>query len=150
MAKQLITVDDKAGITSVETIVKSVSDGIAAGQLTEKTALALRLLHDAVKSEPVEEGISISEPVSFFDSAFGTFMFRCACGRRFYGSWDSARYEAIGHVELRHSDKALRKDLSKLEDVIEALIVPNPLNSWEQLQFGYWESLPTVKDPEKG
>lgn len=155
MAQQKIVVGDD-GVESVEMIIKSVSDGIAAGMLTAKTALALRLLHDAAKAESAPEGICMIEPVSFFSSlpndeyergsVLGTFQFRCACGRRFCGPWEEARNEAIGHVELRHADKQLKADLNKLEDVIEALIVPNPLNSWEQLQPGHWELLPTLKE----
>ena len=154
MAEQKIIVTEN-GIESVEMTIKSVADGIAAGRLTEKTALALRLLHEAAKSELVPPGLSTEPPVSYFSSipqgtdfergaVLGTFMFRCACGRRFYGPWEEARRESIGHVELRHADAQLKKDLDKLEDVIEALIVPNPLNSWEQLQPGYWETLPTI------
>jgi len=86
-----------------------------------------------------------SVPESYFDSVFGTFTFRCDCGRLFAGPWEEARYEAIDHVKFRHVDKELRKDLDKLEDTIETLIVPSPLNSWEELQPGYWENLPTVK-----
>jgi hypothetical protein len=154
MAEQIITVTDD-GIESVEMVIKSVADGVAAGRLTEKTALALRLLHQAAKSELLPTGISTEPPVSYFSSipqgtdfergsVLGTFVFRCACGRKFQGPWEEARYEAIGHVELRHADAQLKKDADKLEDVVEALIVPNPLNSWEQIQPGYWETLPTI------
>jgi hypothetical protein len=161
MAKQLITIDDKVGVESVEIVVKSVSDGIAAGRLTEKTSLALRLLHEAAKAEHVPPGISTTEPVSYFSSlsqgtdfergaVLGTFMFRCACGQRFCGPWEEASCEAVAHVELRHADKQLKRNLDALEDVIEALIVPNPLNSWRQLQPGYWENLPTIAVPKEG
>src|SRR5215472_4978293 len=114
MAEQKITVNEH-GVQSVEVVVKSVADQIATGQLTQKTALALRLLHEAAKAEPVPPGVSTTEPVSYFTSlpkdeyergsVLGTFMFRCACGRRFYGPWEEARQDAIGHVELRHADK---------------------------------------------
>ena len=121
---------------------------------------SLGLLHQAAKAEVAPPGISSEPPVSYFNSipqgtefergaVLGAFQFRCACGRRFYGPWEEARQEAIGHVELRHADKQLKKDIDRLEDVIEALIVPNPLNSWEQLQPGYWENLPTIPDPKK-
>jgi hypothetical protein len=153
MAEQKIMVTD-SGVESVEILVKSVADQIAAGRLTEKTALAIRLIHEAAKAEYVQPGISTTEPISYFSSlpnsdfergaVLGTFQFRCACGRRFCGPWEEARHEAIGHVELRHADQALKKNLDAFEDVIEALIVPNPLNSWEQLQSGYWEALPTI------
>jgi hypothetical protein len=142
MPAQKIVVTE-SGIESVEVVVKSVSDQIAAGQLTERTALALRLLHEAAKAEYVQPGISTNPPVSYFSSlpgteteqgsVLGTFMFRCACGRRFCGPWEEARWEAIGHVELRHADKQLKRDPDALESVIAALIVPNPLNSWEQM-----------------
>jgi hypothetical protein len=143
MAQQKIVGGDD-GVESVEMIVKSVADGVAAGRLTERTSLALNLLHQAAKSEFVPEGVSTTEPVNFFSSlptddyergsVLVTFMFRCACGRRFYGPWEEGRNEAIGHVELRHADKQLKKDLDALEAVIAALIVPNPLNSFEQLR----------------
>jgi hypothetical protein len=132
MAKQHITVDSENGVEAVETVVTSVSDGVAAGELSAKTALAMRLLHEAVKStEEVQ-----AEPVSYFDSVMGSFTFRCACGRTFRGPWEEARFEAIGHVELHHASPTIKRDPDVLEDVIEALIVPRPLNGWEQLQEG--------------
>lgn len=158
MSKQEIIVSEN-GIESVRIVIQSVADGIAAGKLTEKTSLALRLLHEAAKAEVVPPGVSTEPPVSYFSSipqgtdiergaVLGTFQFRCACGRRFFGPWEESRYEAIGHVELRHADKALKRNLDALEDVIEALVVPNPLNSWEQLQPDYWEKLPTIPSKE--
>jgi len=134
MAQQHIVVGE-GGIESVAMVLKSVADGIAAGQLTARTSLALRLLHESAKAESVQPGVSTAQPISFFDSVGGTFLFRCACGRRFYGPWEEARAEAIGHIELRHADQALKKNLDALEAVIAALILPNPLNSWEQLSY---------------
>ena len=67
MAEQIITVTDD-GIESVEMVIKSVADGVAAGRLTEKTALALRLLHQAAKSELLPTGISTEPPVSYSSS----------------------------------------------------------------------------------
>jgi hypothetical protein len=141
MAEQKIMVNE-SGVQSVEMVIKSVGDGIQAGRLTEKTALALRLLHEAAKSE-LPAGLFSEPPLSYFSSlpkddyeggsVLGTFCFRCACGRRFIGPWEEARYEAIGHVELRHADSQMKKNLDALEAVIAALVVPNPLNSWEQL-----------------
>jgi hypothetical protein len=158
MSKQEIVVSEN-GIESVRMVIQSVADGIAAGKLTEKTALALRLLHEAAKAETVPPGISTEAPVSYFSSlpqgteiergtVLGTFQFRCACGQRFFGPWEEARRESIGHVELKHADQTLKKNLDALEDVIEALIVPNPLNSWEQIQPGYWEKVPTIPSRE--
>jgi hypothetical protein len=130
MAKLEIIVSNENGVESMTTRVDSVGDGIAAGQLSAKTALAVRLLHEAAKStEEVQ-----AAPVSFFDAAMGTFAFRCVCGRTFRGPWEEARYESIGHVETHHASATIKRDLDVLEDVIEALIIPSPLNSWEQLQ----------------
>jgi hypothetical protein len=75
-------------------------------------------------------------PVSFFDAAMGTFAFRCACGRTFRGPWEEARWESVAHVETHHASATIRRDLGVLEDTIEALIIPSPLNSWDQLQEG--------------
>jgi hypothetical protein len=130
MSKQHIVVSEK-GVESVETSVSSVSDGIAAGELAAKTALSLRLLHESAKAAAME-GLAV--PVDYFDSLLGTFVFRCACGRRFHGPWEEARYEAVGHVELHHASTTVKKDLDGLEDVIEALILPSPLYSWHELQ----------------
>jgi hypothetical protein len=131
MSKQMIVVDSAKGVESVETVVSSVSDGIAAGVLAAKTALPLRLLHESAKDAGVE-GTAV--PVDYLDSILGTFVFRCACGRQFRGPWEDARYEAIGHVELHHASTTVKKDLDGLEDVIEALILPSPLYSWQELQ----------------
>jgi hypothetical protein len=129
MAKLEIIVSEN-GVESMTTRVNSVGDGVAAGQLSAKTALAIRLLHEAAKStEEVQ-----APPVSFFDSVMGSFTFRCACGRTFRGPWEEARYESIGHIELHHASAAIKRDLDVLEDVIEALITPSPLFSWDELQ----------------
>jgi hypothetical protein len=74
-------------------------------------------------------------PVSYFDSVMGSFTFRCACGRTFRGPWEEARWESVVHVETHHASATIRRDLDALEDVIEALIIPSPLNSWEQLHL---------------
>jgi hypothetical protein len=129
MAKLEIIVSEN-GVVSMTTRVDSVGDGVAAGQLSARTALAVRLLHEAAKStEEVQ-----AAPVSFFDSVMGSFTFRCACGRTFRGPWEEARYEAIGHVELHHASTTIRRDPDCLEDTIEALIVPSPLYSWDELK----------------
>jgi hypothetical protein len=130
MSKQMIIVDSQKGVESVETRVNSVGDGVAAGQLSAKTALAVRLLHEAAKSpEEVQ-----AAPVSYFDAVMGVFSFKCACGRQFNGPWEEARYESIGHVELHHASATIKRDLDVLEDTIEALVVPSPLYSWDELQ----------------
>jgi hypothetical protein len=129
MSKLELVVSEK-GVESMTTRVDSVGDGVAAGQLSAKTALAVRLLHEAAKStEEVQ-----ATPVSYFDSVMGSFTFRCACGRTFRGPWEEARYEAIGHVETHHASVTIKRDLDALEDVIEALIIPSPLYSWDELQ----------------
>jgi hypothetical protein len=130
MAKQHIIVSEN-GIESVETCVSSVSDGVAAGELAAKTALPLRLLHESAKLSGVS-GEAV--PVSYIDSVMGSFTFRCACGRRYVGPWDEARYEAIGHVEAHHASALIKRDLDSLEDTIDALIVPSPLYPWDELQ----------------
>jgi hypothetical protein len=129
MSKLEIVVSEN-GVESMTTRVDSVGDGVAAGQLSAKTALAVRLLHEAAKStEEVQ-----ATPVSFFDSVMGSFTFRCACGRTFRGPWEEARYESIAHIELHHASAAIKRDLDVLEDVIDALITPSPLFSWDELQ----------------
>lgn len=131
MASLIITVNDE-GITSIEVLVRSVADGVKAGRLTERTALAVRLLQQSAKnySEKTDEQASTEPPIDFLSSAKGVFLFRCACGARFVGAWDVARYEAMTHVKLRHADVQMRKDLDVMESITEALIVPNPLRSW--------------------
>lgn len=130
MSKQHIVVSEK-GVESVETSVSSVSDGIAAGALAAKTALPLRLLHESAKAADTP---SEAVPVDYLDSILGTFVFTCACGRRFRGPWEEARFESIGHVELHHASTTVKRDLEGLENVIEALILPSPLYSWAELQ----------------
>lgn len=126
MASLVITVDDK-GVTSIEVLVKSVADGVKAGRLTERTALAVRLLQQSAKnySEKMDEQASTEAPIDFLSSAKGLYLFRCACGARFVGAWDAAREEAKTHVKLRHADQQVRN----LDAIAEALIVPNPLRS---------------------
>lgn len=130
MSKLEIVVSEN-GVESMTTHVDSVGDGVAAGQLSAKTALAVRLLHEAAKAT---DGEVQAAPVSYFDSVMGSFTFRCACGRTFRGPWEEARYEAIGHCELHHASTTIKRDLDSLEDTIEALITPSPLYSWDQLQ----------------
>jgi hypothetical protein len=125
MAKLEIIVSEN-GVESMTTRVNSVGDGVAAGQLSAKTALAVRLLHEAAKSTTEEQAV----PISYFDSVMGSFEFRCACGRTFRGPWEEARYEAIGHVELHHASSTIKRDLDALEDTIECLITPSPLSPW--------------------
>ncbi len=132
MAKLEIIVSNENGVESMSTHVDSVGDGVAAGQLSARTALAVRLLHEAAKSTTEEQAV----PVSYFDSVMGSFAFRCACGRTFRGPWEEARYEAIGHVQLHHASTTIKRDLDSLEDTIEAMIMPSPLFSWEQLKEG--------------
>ena len=129
MAKLEIIVSEN-GMESMTTRVDSVGDGVAAGQLSAKTALAVRLLHEAAKSTAEEQAV----PVSYLDSVMGSFAFSCACGRTFRGPWEEARYESIGHVETHHASATIKRDLDSLEDTIEALVVPSPLYSWDQLQ----------------
>jgi hypothetical protein len=129
MSKLEIIVSEK-GVESMTTRVDSVGDGVAAGQLSAKTALAVRLLHEAAKCTTEEQAM----PVSYFDSVMGSFAFRCACGRTFRGPWEEARWESVAHVETHHASTTIRRDLDCLEDTIEALIVPSPLYSWDQLQ----------------
>jgi hypothetical protein len=131
MPQQTIIVDEK-GVRSVEIRVNSVSDAVSASQLASKIALATRLLHQAAKAVDLPPGPV--EPISYQDAVLGTFTFFCVCGRRFTGPWEESRYESIRHIELCHTDKDTRRDLDALEDVIEALIVPNPLYSWDELQ----------------
>jgi hypothetical protein len=133
MAKQVVTFSED-GIESVQTVVRSVSDGVAAAELSSKTALALRLLHDSAKrqSSPQDEE-QPTQPISYMDSIMGTFTFRCACGRVYIGPWEEARGESIDHCERHHLSKAIRKDLDATYDVIEALVTPSPLYSFEEL-----------------
>ena len=131
MAKQHIVVSER-GIESVETRVLSVSDAIAAGQLAERTALSLRLLHDSAKATELDS--SSAQPIPYLDALLGSFTFRCVCGRRFIGPWEEARVEAINHVEFHHASKDVKRDLDSIEYTIEALIIPSPLYPWDELQ----------------
>ena len=131
MAKLEIIVSNENGVESMTTRVNSVGDGVVAGQLSAKTALAVRLLHEAAKSP---EEVQAAVPVSYLNSIMGSFTFRCACGRTFRGPWEEARYEAIGHIELHHASATIKRDLDSLEDTIEALVMPSPLYSWDELR----------------
>jgi hypothetical protein len=73
-------------------------------------------------------------PSSYSDSIQGTFKFRCRCGFRESGPWEEARWLSVRHVEERHAGSQVKLDLDALEDLIEELVLPSPLNSWEQLQ----------------
>src|SRR5260370_13369042 len=129
MSKQTIVVDSEKGVESVETRVLSVSDGVSAGQLAAKIALPLRLLHESTKAPDLEGTV----PVNYLDSVLGVFSFKCACGRRFNGPWEEARWEAVGHVELHHASTTVKQDPDGLEATVEALIFPSPLYSWDEL-----------------
>lgn len=130
MTKLELVVTD-AGIESMTTRLVCVSDGRKAADLTHRTALACRLLHDAARSkEPVPDSVL---PVNYLDSLLSTFTFRCTCGRVFIGPWEEARWEAVAHIERHHASETIRQDLDALENTIEALITPSPLYSYEQL-----------------
>ena len=73
-------------------------------------------------------------PINYWDSVNGTFEFRCSCGRIERGPWEEARWLSVRHVEERHAGSQVKLDLDALEDLIEVLVSPSPLNSWEQLQ----------------
>jgi hypothetical protein len=73
-------------------------------------------------------------PSSYSDSVHGTFKFRCRCDFRESGPWEEARWLSVRHVEERHAGSQVKLDLDALEDLIEVLVSPSPLNSWEQLQ----------------
>ena len=130
MSKLEIVVSEN-GVESMTTRVDSVGDGVAAGRLSAKTALAVRLLHEAAKAT---EEVQAATPVSYFDSLMGTFEFRCACGKTFRGPWEESRWESVAHVELHHASVAIKRDLDSLEDTIEALVVPSPLYNWDALK----------------
>jgi len=132
MSKQMIVVDSQKGVESVETVVISVSDGVAAGELAVKTALPIRLLHESTKADV--KGAVV--PINYLDAILGVFSFECACGRRFNGPWDESRGEAIAHIERHHASETIKRDLDRLEATVEALIFPSPLFGWDELQEG--------------
>jgi hypothetical protein len=74
-------------------------------------------------------------PSSYSDSIHGTFKFRCSCGRIERGPWEESRWLMVRHIEESHADAKVKSDLDRLEDLIEVLVSPSPLNSWEQLQL---------------
>jgi hypothetical protein len=73
-------------------------------------------------------------PIDYWDSANGTFVFQCRCGRQEIGPWEESRWLMVRHIEESHADAKVKLDLDRLEDLIEFLVSPSPLNSWEQLQ----------------
>jgi hypothetical protein len=73
-------------------------------------------------------------PGSCWDSVHGTFKFQCRCGRQEIGPWEESRWLMVRHIEESHADAQVKLDLDRLEDLIEFLALPSPLNSWEQLQ----------------
>jgi hypothetical protein len=88
----------------------------------------------------VEPTMTVSEqnhqdiPIDYWDSVHGTFEFRCSCGYSDRGPWEESRYLMIRHVEERHAGSQVKLDLDALEDLIEVLVSPSPLSSWQQLQ----------------
>jgi hypothetical protein len=91
---------------------------------------------------PMESVMTVGErkqqdiPIDYWDSVHGTFEFRCSCGYSDRGPWEESRYLMIRHVEERHAGSQVKLDLDALEDLIEVLVSPSPLNSWQQLQSG--------------
>jgi hypothetical protein len=73
-------------------------------------------------------------PTDYWDSVFGTFVFKCRCGRQEIGPWEESRWLMVRHIEESHADAQVKLDLDRLEDLIEFLASPSPLGSWEQLQ----------------
>jgi hypothetical protein len=78
--------------------------------------------------------VSQNIPSSYSDSIHGTFKFLCRCGRQEIGPWEESRWLMVRHIEESHADAQVKLDLDRLEDLIEFLALPSPLNSWEQLE----------------
>lgn len=101
-------------IDRVTATVNTIAEQNTAAQLFQAIGLPLRLLNDTLK----ERAAGPVEPLSQGE----TELYLCACGDRF----ESAE-QAINHIEADHASARIRQDFDKLEDVIEALIIPNPL-----------------------
>ena len=125
MARIDISIDDKKGVIALVSHARTVSEAIAAADLTGRTAYGIRLLHLAARQP--SNRTSAPQPLGTEQ------VFLCVCGESFSDGWD-----AVAHCEHHHVSAEIRRDIDRTEDVIRALVVPDPLPSVD------WDSLPTV------
>jgi hypothetical protein len=115
----LIAEIGKTGIERVYASVTSVADGTLAADAFEAAGLGLRLTHDSVREYFASKSANRSAtPLPQGE----TDIFVCLCGERLLSEG-----AAIKHVERDHASAKIRRDIDKLEDVIEGMIFPNPL-----------------------
>jgi hypothetical protein len=115
----LIAEIGKTGIERVYASVTSVSDGTLAAEVFEAAGLGLRLTHDSIRQH--FEGKVVAQSATPLPQG-ETDIFVCLCGERLLSTG-----AAIRHVEKDHASAKIRRDIDKLEDVIEGMIFPNPL-----------------------
>lgn len=109
----------KEGIERVFTEVTTVADGTLAAELFQVAGLGLRLTHDSIRQHFGPKLVTENaKPLPQGE----TDVFVCRCGETF-----TSADRAIKHVEGDHASARIRRDLDKLEDTIEGLILPNPL-----------------------
>jgi hypothetical protein len=112
MSKFTVEFTEK-GIERVTTTVSSIAEEIASSELSARVALPLRLLHLSA------QGRSPVPPSSFKP---GPELYLCLCGERF-----SASADATQHVRQDHMRSTARPDADILERLVEALVVPAPV-----------------------
>lgn len=116
--EQQITFNSTKGITVITSRARSISEALESAELTSRTAAAIRLLHTSAR----QPSNKIPPP-----QAQGTEeVFLCACGESFNDGWD-----AVAHCESHHVSAEIRCDVDRTEDVIRALVVPDPLPEWD-------------------
>jgi hypothetical protein len=119
MATVQLTLDDRKGITQVVSTVSTISEALDNAALMARVAPAVRLLHNSAKE-------ASGQPTAQLPSETAD-IFMCGCGATFISAG-----EACTHVEREHANKAIRRDLDRLEDLIEFMVVPSPLTQFPE------------------
>jgi hypothetical protein len=107
------------GVKRAYAAVTTITDGKLAAEVFQATGLALRLDNDSLREHfDVNAATHDAKPLPMGEND----VYACVCGETF-----TSTYAATRHVELDHLTEQARRDLDNVEDVIEALIFPNPL-----------------------
>ena len=111
---------DRSGVSRVVATVRSVSESSVAAEAMQAAALPLKLLSDTLRAHFAGQAVTQNADVTYGAKALD--MYVCACGERFHDAEG-----AVSHVENDHASPRIRRDINKIEAIIETLITPSPL-----------------------
>ena len=106
------------GIERVSAAVTTIADSTLAAELFQAAGLGLRLTHDAIRQHFAGTTHDDAKPLPLGEND----VYACMCGDTF-----TTADKAIRHVERHHCSSKIRRDIHKVEDLVEGMIFPNPL-----------------------